>query len=390
MARPPTPFAEPVYVTRPMLPPLDEYAAELKYVWESAWLTNAGQRHALLEQRIGEYLRTPYVSLFNNGTTALLVACRALHLRGEVITTPFTFPATPHALTWTNSTPVFCDVDPTTLTLDPAAIEAAITPRTSGILGVHVFGAPCDVRAIQRIAERRDLKVIYDAAHAFGTELDGQPIARFGDATMFSFHATKLFHTAEGGALAIRDETLKREIDLLKNFGIKNEVEVVMPGINGKMNELQAALGLVTLRHIDRERRARGEIAAVYRARLASLPGVSCFAAPDHVRPSLQYFIARVNAAGAGISRDALWARLRAFNVFARRYFYPLCSEHDCYRSLPSASAAHLPVAYAASREVLALPFFGTLGQDGAHRVCDIIEHICLEERARASAPQVL
>ena len=386
----PAAFAEPVYVSRPMLPPLQEYTAELEQIWKTGWLTNSGQYHEMLEKRLGEYLCAAYLSLFNNGTTALLVACKALRLTGEVITTPFTFPATPHALSWNKITPVFCDVDPETLTIDPVALKQLITPHTSGILGVHVYGMPCDVRAIQEIADEYSLSVIYDAAHAFGAELDGQPIARFGDATMFSFHATKLFHTAEGGALAVRSEDLKREIDLLKNFGIRNEVDVALPGINGKMNELQAALGLVTLRHVDEERRARGEIAAVYRARLASLPGVSCFIFPDRVPNCMQYFVVRVNAGESGISRDELCATLRDYNVFARRYFYPLCSEFECYRALPSASPEHLPVAYQASQEVLALPFFGGLTQDGAHRVSDIIEYICKGRMGRGTAPQVV
>ncbi len=383
----PSAFAEPVHVTRPILPPLHEYAAELEQVWQTAWITNGGRCHEMLEQRIGEYLRTEYLSLFNNGTTALLVACRALRLSGEVITTPFTFPATLHALNWNEITPVFCDVDPSTLTIDPAKLRQLITPHTSGILGVHVYGMPCDVRAIQEIADEYSLSVIYDAAHAFGTELDGQPIASFGDASMFSFHATKLFHTAEGGALAVHDEQLKREIDLMKNFGIRNEIEVVMPGINGKMNELQAALGLVTLRYVDQERQARTEIAAVYRSRLGALPGVSCLAFPDRVRNCMQHFVVRVDSETSGVSRDRLSASLREYNVFARRYFYPLCSEYDCYQALPSASPERLPVAYRASREVLALPFFGGLGQDGADRVCDIIEYICKAGIERDRAP---
>lgn len=383
MIRPPGGFPEPVYVTRPMLPPLDEFTTELRQIWQSAWLTNGAHYHETLERRLSDYLRMPYISLFNNGTVALMVACQALRLAGEVITTPFTFPATPHALTWNKVTPVFCDINPETLTLDPQAVEEQITPRTSGILGVHVYGMPCDVRALQCIADKHHLKILYDAAHAFGVELDGLPIASFGNATMFSFHATKLFHTAEGGALAVRDKQLKCDIDLLKNFGIKDEVEVATLGINGKMNEIQAALGLVNLGHVDEERRARHEIAAIYRARLACLPGICCLAFPDNVRQSMQYFVVRVIAEEAGITRDQLCASLRDYNVFARRYFYPLCSEYECYRELPSASAERLPVAHAVSRQVLALPFFGGLGPDGAHRVCDIIEYLCA-----APAPQ--
>lgn len=379
MQHAPRPFTEPIYVTRPLLPPLEEYQAELQSIWASAWLTNAGRKHEVLEQLVSEYLRSRHVSLFNNGTTALMVACQALELSGEVITTPFTFPATPHVLSWSNVTPVFCDIDPATLTIDPQQAEQLITKRTSAILGVHVYGMPCHVGSIQQVADRHGLRVLYDAAHAFGTEVDGHPIADFGDATMFSFHATKLFHTAEGGALAVQDERMKERVDLLKNFGIQNEVDVMLPGVNGKMNEIQAALGIVNLRHLDQERRARTEIAAVYQERLSTLEDVSLFRIPEHVRNSWQYFVVRINARQSGFCRDDVYAKLHEYNVFARRYFYPLCSEHHSYRSLPSASPDRLPIAFAVSREVLSLPFFGALGKENAHRICDILEYICRE-----------
>jgi dTDP-4-amino-4,6-dideoxygalactose transaminase len=371
----PTPFASPLYVTRPLLPDLREYGEKLEAVWSSGWLTNAGRMHQELERALSDYLRAPALSLFNNGTVALLTACRALEVRGEVITTPFTFPATPHVVAWSGAEPVFCDVDPKTLTLDPARVESLITPRTTAILGVHVYGTPCDVEALQRVADRHRLKIIYDGAHAFGTEIDGRPISDFGDLTMFSFHATKLFHTAEGGALAARDPSLKARIDLLKNFGIMNETEVALPGINGKMNELQAALGLVVLRRLDEERRARSAVARVYRERLGALAGVSCLSVPPRVRESLQYFVIRIDAAAAGVTRDALYAKLREYNVIARRYFYPLCSEQPCYRDLPSARPDRLPAAHRAASEVLALPFYGALGTEDAERVCAVIEY---------------
>lgn len=372
----PRPFEAPIYVTRPMLPPRATFDRHLDSIWDSGRLTNGGDEHQALERALSEHLRAPHLSLFNNGTIALIAACQALRITGEVITTPFTFPATPHVLSWNGITPVFCDVDPRTLTIDPAKVERLVTARTTAILGVHVYGMPCHVDEIQRIADEYGLRVLYDGAHAFGTEVDGRPISDFGDATMFSFHATKLFHTAEGGALAVRDPGLKARIDLLKNFGIKNEVEVVMPGINGKMNELQAALGLANLEVIAAEMEARRAVAEVYRARLLRHDGITTFDLPVGTKDSRQYLVVQVDAARAGISRDRLCERMREFNVFARRYFYPLCSDFNCYRSLPSADPRCLPVAQKASTEVLALPYFGLLGVDGASRVCDVIDHL--------------
>ncbi|MCG5078778.1 DegT/DnrJ/EryC1/StrS family aminotransferase [Paraburkholderia tagetis] len=377
MNQKPDGFDNPVYVTRPMLPPLEEYTAQLAEVWQSAWLTNSGAKHNALESALADKLGAAYFSLFNNGTSALLMACQAMEFTGEVITTPFTFPATTHVLHWNGVTPVFCDIDEETLTIDPAAAEKLITPRTTGILGVHVYGMPCDVKAIDALRSRHGIKVLYDAAHAFGTEIDGVPIAKFGDATMFSFHATKLFHSAEGGGLATADRELKCSFDLLKNFGIRNETEVVMPGINGKMNEVQAALGLVNLSHYDAEHAARQRVAQVYLERLDDIPGIKCFRLPANVRSSMQYFIIRVNSQRSGITRDELYERLKTFNVFTRRYFYPLCSEHECYRTLSSAAPERLPVATRVSREVLALPLYGGLGSDGANKVVDAIRYIC-------------
>ncbi len=381
-ANPPSPFEQPVYVTRPFLPPLPDYMARLESVWASGWLTNNGGQHEALEQALSAYLGAPQLSLFNNGTIALIVACQALRLSGEVITTPFTFPATPHVLSWNNITPVFADIDPVTLNIAPRNIEAKITSRTTAILAVHVYGVPCEVEAIQDIADFYGLKVVYDAAHAFGAAIDGRPISTFGDATMFSFHATKLFHTAEGGALAVQDPALKHRIDLLKNFGIKNEFEVVMPGINGKMSELQAALGLAVLDRLEQEQAARRRVAALYKARLGNARGLSIVEIPENVKNSHQYFIVRISADNPAKNRDHVYSGLKKFNIFTRKYFYPLCSEYSCYRQLPSASPSALPVAHRAAAEVLALPFYGALGDEDVHRICDAILHILGEELA--------
>ncbi len=373
--KPPAAFAQPLYVTRPLLPPLDEYRQQLEAVWDSGWLTNGGAQHIALEAELAQWLQAPHLSLFNNGTIALIVACQALRLSGEVITTPFTFPATPHVLTWNNVTPVFADIDPETLCLDPNRVEGLVNGRTSGILGVHVYGVPCDVHALDTLARTYGLRVAYDGAHAFGTTVGGQPVASFGDATMFSFHATKLFHSAEGGALAMVDPDLKKRIDLLKNFGIKNEAEVVMPGINGKMSELQAALGRVVLRHVATERARRAALRTVYEQRLADLPGLRLLRMPEGVTDSLQYLVLRVNEAEAGVGRDLLHERLKRFNLVTRKYFHPLCSDYSCYRHLPSARPENLPNAYRVAGEVMTLPLFGALREDEVHQACDAIAY---------------
>ncbi len=375
VSKPPLPFEQPVYVTRPVLPPLADYTALLQEVWASGWLTNGGAQHQALEVELGQWLQAPHLSLFNNGTIALIVACQALRLSGEVVTSPFTFPATPHVLSWNNVTPVFADIDPETLCIDPNRVEALITPQTSGILGVHVYGIPCDVLALQTLAHSRSLRVVYDGAHAFGTQINGRAISSFGDATMFSFHATKLFHTAEGGALAVNDPELKQRIELLKNFGIKNENEVLMPGINGKMSELQAALGRVVLRHVDAERQRRASIRAQYQSRLAALPGLRLLHMPAGTTDSQQYLVLRVEAEAAGCTRDALHERLKRYNIITRKYFHPLCSDYSCYSHLPSASARNLPVAYRVASEVLTLPCFGALTDGDVQRICDAIAY---------------
>lgn len=369
----PLAFENPVYITRPVLPPLADYTRLLEQIWQSGFLTNGASQHQALEQELSAHLQTPCLSLFNNGTLALLVACQALQVKGEVVTTPFTFAATPHVLAWNKATPVFADIDPETLCIDPASVEDNISPQTSAILGVHVYGIPCDVHAIGSLAQQRQLKVIYDGAHAFGTQLDGQPITLHGDATMLSFHATKLFHSAEGGALCMADPQLKKQVDLLKNFGIKNEEEVLLPGINGKMNELQAALGRLVLQHVDAEKQRRQAVRDIYTQRLQAVPGISLLRMPANATDSQQYLVARINADQAGCHRDELHQRLKRYNIITRKYFYPLCSQYDCYRHLPSADPRRLPNAHRVASEVLSLPLHGGLSPDDTHRICDAI-----------------
>jgi len=367
-------FDKPIYITRPILPPLGEVNEKLKEVWASGWLTNNGPQHTALEEALRSRLGVAHLSLFNNGTIALIVACQSLRLSREVITSPFTFPATPHVLAWNNIKPVFCDIDPVTMNIDAEKIEKLITPQTTAILGVHVFGTPCDVIEIQSIADRYGLKVIYDAAHAFGVKVGPTHIGNYGDISMLSFHATKIFHTAEGGALVYKDKNLKERIDLLKNFGIKNEEEVVMPGINGKMNEIQAVIGLVTLNHLDEEIEKRKELVSAYQSFLKDVEGISYLTMLPNVKSNYQYFVIRVNQRLFGHSRDYLYNRFKQYNVFTRKYFYPLCSDYPCYRHLPSAVPSNLPVAQKVADEVLCMPLYGELTVDDVEKICDLIK----------------
>jgi dTDP-4-amino-4,6-dideoxygalactose transaminase len=367
-------FPEPIYVTRPLMPDLALVTEKLKEVWGAQWLSNGGAQHKALEEQVRQFLKAPHLSLFNNGTIALMVAIQSLRLQGEVITTPFTFPATTHVLAWNNITPVFCDIDPVTMTLDPDKIEGLITNRTTGILGVHVYGMPCHVERIQQIADRHGLRVIYDAAHAFGTEINGRAIGTFGDISMFSFHPTKLFHTAEGGALTYGDPNLKPRIDLLKNFGIRNEFEVIMPGINGKMNELSAVIGLVVLEMVEEERARRRAIRAQYTKELGGLPGISIVEMPQGVTSSEQYMVIRIDGEKFGATREDVYAHLREYNVHARKYFYPLTSDYPCYRQLPSANDGLLPNARRAAEEALCLPFYGQLQAEEIAQICAFIK----------------
>lgn len=377
-----TPFATEIFVTRPLLPDLDTFRDKLKEVWDSQWLTNNGAQHQSLEKRIKAVLKVPQASLFNNGTIALVTACQSLRLSGEVITTPFTFAATPHVLSWNNIKPIFCDVEAEYMNIDPDKIESMITPQTTAILAVHVFGNPCSVYKIQEIADRYGLKVIYDAAHAFGTEiLDASQekkvgIGNFGDITMFSFHATKLFHSAEGGALTFTDPHLKNRIDLLKNFGIKNENEVITTGINGKMNEVQAALGLVVLDLVQEERKKRKKLLKQYHQLLADVPGISFVQLGETVRNSYQYFVIRIDQSVFGRSRDDVYESFKKYNVFTRKYFYPLCSQYACYKQLPSSAAENLPVANKIGQEVLSMPFYGSLTENEVEKICEILKSL--------------
>lgn len=361
----------PLYVTRPSLPPFEEFEPLLREVWASARVTNGGPFHKRLEAELAAYLDVPYVSLFANGTLALLVALRALDVDGEVITTPYSFVATSHVLRWSGCTPVFADIDPHSLDLDPAAVEAAITPRTRAILPVHVYGRPCDTKALQAVADAHGLRLIYDAAHAFGVRLDGGNLLRAGDMSVMSFHATKVFHTFEGGAIVCRDRAMKDRIDLLKNFGFKGETEVIETGINAKMNEFQAAFGCHLLGRIDGEIASRAAIAQRYRAGFAGLPGIGLPGDVGSVaRPNHAYFPIFVDAAFPG-GRDGLYRHLREQEIYARRYFHPLISDFAMYRN--AAGAATLPVARTAADAVLCLPIFAGMTDGDCDRVVDAV-----------------
>ena len=370
------PFKNPIYVTRPLLPDLNEVMLKLQEIWDAKWLTNIGKQHELLEEELKNVLKVPFLSLFNNGTIALIIACKSLRLSGEVITTPFTFAATPHVLSWNNIKPIFCDIDPVTMNIDAKKIESLITPSTTAILAVHVFGTPCNLVAIQEIADRYGLKVIYDAAHAFETEINGQSIGTFGDITMFSFHATKLFHTAEGGSLTYRDPNLQQRIYFLKNFGIKNQEEVVMPGINGKMNEIQAALGLVVLKYVEGERKKRKIIIDTYRHYFKDVEGIIYPSDIPGVKSSYQYFVIKIDEKLFGVSRDYVYDKLKEYNIYTRKYFHPLCSEYPCYSQLPSSAKSNLPIAHQISSQVLSLPLYGELSIDDVEKICLILKNL--------------
>ncbi len=369
------PFKEKIYVTRPVFPTIEEVTAKLQEIWAEKWLTNNGPQHKMLEDELTKFLKVPYLSLFNNGTIALIVACQSLRLQGEVITTPFTFAATPHVLSWNNISPIFCDIDAETMNIDADKIESMITPHTTAILAVHVFGTPCNVEKIQEVADRYGLKVVYDAAHAFGVEIDGKGIGTFGDISMFSFHATKLYHTVEGGALVHNNKHLKQRIDLLKNFGIKNEDEVVMPGINGKLDEVRAAIGRIMLNYVADENQRRINLHKIYNEELADVEGIKLMPAiAENVRRNYQYYVIRIDEKIFGRSRDEVYDEFKNYNVFTRKYFHPLCSDYTCYRQLNSARAENLPVANVIGKQVLSMPMYGELSEDDVRKICAILK----------------
>jgi len=358
-----------ITVTSPLLPDLGEFTGLLQQIWDSRWITNNGSFHQRLEKELAEYLKVPFVSLFTNGTLPLITALQALHVTGEVITTPYSFVATTHALWWNGIKPVFVDIDPATGCMDPQRIEAAITPRTTAILPVHVYGRPCDVKAIQEIADKYGLKVIYDAAHAFGVEKDGRSILNAGDLSTLSFHATKVFNTVEGGAMIMHDAKTKQRIDYLKNFGFAGETEVVGPGINSKMDEIRAAYGLLNLMQVDKAIAARRHAAERYREALRDVPGISFWDEMPGVKSNYSYFPIFVDEKEYGESRDELYLRMKSHKVWGRRYFYPLISEFSTYRGLPSATRENLPNAWRMAETVICLPMHHALSEDDIDRV---------------------
>lgn len=374
---------KPIYVTQPFLPPLEEFTPYLQDIWDSKFITNGGKFHQQLEGALAEHLGVKHLALFTNGTLGLVTALQALRIKGEVITTPYSFAATAHSILWNGLTPVFADVNPITCNLDPDAIEAAITPQTTAIMPVHCYGTPCEVERIQRIADTYGLAVIYDAAHAFGVRYKDDSLLNHGDLSVLSFHATKVFTTIEGGAIVCADAKTKQRIDYLKNFGIADEVTVMAAGINGKMNEVQAAFGLMQLQHVDRLIARRAEIAALYRERLGQVPGLRLLDPLARTHPNHSYYPVFIDESFP-LSRDAVYETLRAQGVFARRYFYPLISDMPMYRGLPSAARSHLPNAVRIATQVLCLPIYPSLTDDEVHRVADTILQVRVAREAAA------
>ncbi len=366
---------KPITVISPLLPDLQKFIPYLEDIWNRKWLTNQGHYHELLEQALCDCLGVKYISLFTNGTLPLICALQALRITGEVITTPFSFVATTHSLWWNGIKPVFVDIDPVTLGMDPDKIEAAITPRTTAIMPVHVYGIPCDTERIQAIANKYGLKVIYDAAHAFGVKANGESVLNQGDISTLSFHATKVYNTVEGGALVCHSAEMKRQIDYLKNFGFEDETTVIAPGINGKMDEIRAAYGLLNLKQVDNAIARRKQIAERYMQGLNSVEGITTFDfAHVDFTPNYAYFPIFVDAEKYGMSRDALYEKLKQQNIFARRYFYPLISEFSTYRGLESARKENLPVAHKVADSVICLPIYAELADEDVERVITAIK----------------
>lgn len=362
-----------ITVTSPLLPDLEEFNALLKEIWDSKWVTNNGSFHKQLERELAEYLKVPYISLFTNGTLPLLTALQALHITGEVITTPYSFVATTHSIWWNGCKPVFVDIDPATGNIDPDAIEAAITNKTTAIMPVHVYGKPCDTKRIQEIADKYGLKVIYDAAHAFGVEVDGESILNAGDMSTLSFHATKVYNTLEGGALVMHDEATKKRVDYLKNFGFAGETEVVAPGINSKVDEVRAAYGILNLRQVDAAIEARHQVAIKYREALRPVEGITFMDDMPGVKHNYSYFPLFVDAEKYGMTRDELYEKMKAHNVLGRRYFYPLISTFTTYKGYESANPRNLPKAHKMADSVICLPMHHELSAEDIDRVLELI-----------------
>lgn len=363
-----------ITVTSPLLPDLGEFEQLLQEIWSSKWITNNGSFHQKLEAALAEYLKVPFVSLFTNGTLPLLTALQALRITGEVITTPYSFVATTHAIWWNGCRPVFVDIDPATGNMDPDRIEAAITPRTTAIMPVHVYGKPCDTKKIAAVADKYGLKVIYDAAHAFGVEVNGESILNAGEMSTLSFHATKVYNTIEGGAMIMHDAETKKRIDYLKNFGFANEVEVVGPGINSKMDEIRSAYGLLNLKQVDAAIEARHQVAIRYREALKDIKGITFFDDMPGVRHNYSYFPIFVDADEYGMTRDELYFKMRDNGIWGRRYFYPLISSFSTYRGLPSASRENLPVAHKMADSVICLPMHHDLSEQSIIKVIECIK----------------
>jgi len=373
-------MGKPVYVTEPFLPPLDELQVYLKDIWESKCLTNNGKYHQELEKALCDYLEVKYISLFTNGTLALVTALQALQITGEVITTPFSFVATTHALRWNGIKPVFVDIEPNSYNIDPAKIESAITPQTTAILPVHVYGNPCNVQKIKKIADTFGLKVIYDACHTFGVKISGSPVLNFGDLSVMSFHATKVYNTFEGGAIVSHDEATKKRIDDLKNFGFEDETTVVTAGINAKMNEFQAAMGLLQLKYINGAIEKRKQIAGQYMDLLKNINGLTCQSDLQGVKYCYSYFPVLIDRNKFGKTRDEVYEELKKYNIFGRRYFYPLISQFPIYKGLDSALPGKMPVAEKIAGQVICLPIFPGLDETQIKHICGIIHDFALKK----------
>ena len=362
-----------ITVTSPLLPDLNEFQEMLKDIWKRKWITNNGEYHKRLESALAEYLKVPYISLFTNGTLPLLTALQTLRITGEVITTPYSFVATTHSIWWNGCKPVFVDIEESTCGIDPEKIEAAITPKTTAIMPVHCYGKPVNMDAIQAVADKYGLKVIYDAAHAFGVEVNGESVLTRGDMSTLSFHATKVYNTLEGGAIVVHDAQTKQRIDYLKNFGFAGETEVVAPGINSKVDEVRAAYGLLNLRLVDDAIEKRHQVAIRYREALRNVPGIRFFNDMPGVRHNYSYFPIFVDAEKYGMTRDELYFKMKEQGILGRRYFYPLISTFSTYRSLPSATPENLPVATKMANEVICLPMHHTLGKEDIERTLNCI-----------------